>query len=61
MRLDIHVVGSEELLGTIARQVLDYIGELASAVVPLAGITLGLLVGEHRSGGLEHRAADEVF
>ena len=61
MRLHVGVLGAEELLGAIARQVLDHIGELASAVVALAGITLGVLVGEDRARGFQHRLAHEIL
>ncbi len=36
MRLHVGVFGAEKLLGAVARQVLDHVGELASAVVALA-------------------------
>jgi hypothetical protein len=42
-------------------QRLGLVDELAAAVVALAGIALGVLVGQHRSGGLQHRAADDVL
>ena len=40
---------------------LDDVDELAAAVVALARIALGVLVGQHRAGRFEHRAADEVL
>ena len=61
MRLHVGVLGAEELLGAVAGQVLDDVGELAAAVVALAGIALGILVGEHRARGFEHGFADEVL
>ena len=61
MRLHVGVLGAEELLGAVARQVLDHVGELASAVVALAGIALGVLVGEDRAGGFQHGFADKVL
>ena len=57
MRLHVGVLGAEELLGAIARQVLHDIGEFAAAVVALAGIALGVLVGEDAAGGFQHRFA----
>ena len=39
----------------------DHVGELAAAVVALAGISLGILVGEHRAHGFEHGFADKVL
>ena len=61
VRLHVGVLGAEELLGAIARQVLHHVGELASAVVALAGIAFGVLVGEDRARGFQHGFADEVF
>ncbi len=61
VRLHVGVLGAEELLGAIARQVLDHVGELASAVIALAGIALGVLVGEDRAGGFKHGLANEVL
>ena len=61
VRLHVGVLGAEELLGAVARQVLDHVGKLASAVVALAGIALGVLVGEDRAGGFEHGFADEIL
>ena len=40
---------------------LDDVDELAAAVVALARIAFGVLVGQHRAGRFEHRAADEVL
>jgi hypothetical protein len=61
VRLHVGVLGAEELLGAIPGQVLDDVGELAAAVVALAGIALGVLVGEDAGGGFEHRFGDEVL
>src|ERR1019366_4524896 len=61
VRLHVGVLGSEELLGAVTREVLDYVGEFASAVVTLAGISLGVLVREHGAGGFEDSLADEVL
>src|SRR5687767_14450559 len=61
MRLDVRVVGSEQLLCASDRERLRDIHELTAAVVPPAGISLGVLIGEHRAGGLEHGLADEVL
>ena len=45
----------------VDRELLDLVHDLAAAVVPLARIALGVLVGERRAHRLEHRAADEVL
>ena len=61
VRLDVGVLGAEELLGALDRQPLDHVDELAAAVVAAAGVALGVLVGEHAARRFEHRAADEVL
>ena len=40
---------------------LDDVNTLASAVVALAGIALGIFVGKHRAHRGEHRRRDDVF
>ncbi len=55
MRLHVGILGAEELLGALARQVLDDIGEFAAAVVALARIAFRVLIGEDAAGGFEHR------
>ena len=45
MRLDVDILGAEQFLRPVARQIFDDIDELAAAVIALAGITLGILVG----------------
>ena len=47
MRLNVGVDGAEELLHAVDRDGLDLVDELAAAVVALAGIALGVLVGQH--------------
>ena len=61
VRLHVDVLGAEELLGALAGQVLDDVGELAAAVVALAGIAFGVLVGEDAAGGFEHGLGGEVL
>src|SRR5271157_2850376 len=61
MRLHVGVLGAEELFRAIACQVLDHIGEFASAVITLAGIALGVLVGEDRACRLKHRFAHKIL
>ena len=61
VRLHVGMLGAEQLLRAIARQVLDDVGELASAVVALAGISLGILVGEDRARSFEHGLADKIL
>ena len=52
--LHVGVVGAEQLLGAVDRQLLGDVDVLAAAVVALAGIAFGVLVGQHRALGLEH-------
>ena len=61
VRLHVGVLGAEELLGAVAGQVLDHVGELASAVIALAGIAFGVLVGEDRACRFQHGFADKVL
>ena len=59
--LDVRVLGAEQLLGPIDRQLLGDVDLLAAAVIAASGIALGVLVGEHRAGRVEHRLGDEVL
>ena len=61
VRLDVGVLGAEERLRAIDRQLLDDVDVLAAAVVALAGIALGVLVGQHAALALEDRLRDEVL
>ena len=49
--LHVGVLGAEQRLGPLAGQVLDLVDDLVAAVVALARVALGVLVGEHRAGG----------
>ena len=61
MRLDVDVVAMEELLGAIAGEIFDDIDELAAAVVTLAGVAFGVLVGQRRGGGGENGRRNVVL
>jgi hypothetical protein len=61
VRLHVRVIGAKQLLRAIDRGLFDNVGPLATTVVALARITLGVLVREHRPGSLQHRFADEIF
>ena len=61
VRLHVHVIALEKLLGAIAGQVFDHVHKLASAVVALAGIALGIFVGQRSGGGGHHRRARRDF
>ena len=61
MGLDVGVLRSEEPLGALDGQVLGQVHEFAAAVVALAGIAFGVLVGQHAAHGLAHGRGGEVF
>src|SRR5438128_3374267 len=62
MRLDVYVVGAEQLLRALDRQRLDLVDDLAgAAVVAPAGIALGVLVREQGAQRLEDGGAGQVF
>src|ERR1035438_4178747 len=61
VRLHVGVLGAEQLLGAVACQVLHYVGKFASAVIALAGIAFGVLVGEDGASRLQLGLADKVF
>ena len=61
VRLDVHVLGAEQLLRAVDRQALGHVHVLAAAVVAPAGVALGVLVGEHRPLAVEDRLGHEVL
>ena len=61
VRLDVGVLGAEQLLRAVDRELLGDVDVLAAAVVALAGIALGVLVGQHAALALEDRLRDEVL
>ena len=61
VRLHVRVLGAEELLRAIDRQLLHLVDDLAAAVVALARQSLGVLVRERRPHRLEHGRRDEVL
>jgi hypothetical protein len=46
MRLHVGVIGAEQLLGAVDGQLFDFIHMLAAAVVALARVAFGVLVGQ---------------
>ena len=61
VRLHVGVFRAEQRLRAFDRERLCDVDELAAAVVALARISFGVLVGEHRPCGFEDCAADEVL
>ena len=59
--LDVGVLGAEQLLGAVDRQLLGDVDLLAAAVVAAARVALGVLVGQHRADRVEHRLRHEVL
>ena len=59
--LDVGMLGAEEELGAVAGEVLDDVGVFAAAVVALAGVAFGVLVGEDGADGFKDGAGDEVL
>jgi len=54
-------VGAEELPHAVDGELLGHVDEFASAVIALAGIAFGVLVGELRALGGEYRRTDIVL
>ena len=61
VRLHVGVLGAEQRLDALAGEVLDLVDDLVAAVVALAGIALGVLVGEDRARGLAAPPGDVKF
>ena len=59
--LHVGVLGSVQGLHPGAGQLLGDVDELAAAVVPLARVTLRVLVRQHAALGLQHRPGGEVL
>ncbi len=61
VRLHVGEAAAEQLLRALDGEVLGDVDELAAAVVALAGIAFGVLVGQHRALRLQHGAGDDVL
>ncbi|MDT4838636.1 hypothetical protein FQZ97_723980 [compost metagenome] len=61
MRLHVGGVGAEQLLDAVDGQLLDLVDVLAAAVVALARIAFGVLVGELRALGFHDGRAGVVL
>ena len=55
VRLHVGTIGAEQFLGAIDGKLLDHVDVLAAAVVALARIALGILVGELRTLSFHYR------
>ena len=55
------MLGAEQRLRAVDRELLDLVDPLAPAVVAPPGVALGVLVREHRADRLEHRRPGEVL
>ena len=55
------VLGIEDLFQTVDGDVLALVNALATAVVAVAGVTLGILVGQAAAHGLHNLVAHEVL
>ena len=61
VRLDVRMFGAEQSLRPLDSKRLHVVNDVAPAIVPSAGIALGILVGEHAAHGLQHRQRGEVL
>ena len=59
--LHVGVLGAEQFTGTAAGDILHLVHIGAAAVIAVAGITLGVLIGQHRAHGGQHRRRDDVL
>jgi hypothetical protein len=61
MGLQIGMFRSKEFLGPLSSERFDFIHYLATAIVPIAGITFGVFVGQTGAGGFHHRLTGKVL
>jgi hypothetical protein len=61
MRLYVGLRRAEELLQAVDRELLHFVHHLTAAIVPLARVPLGVLVGERGAHGVDDGAAREVL
>ena len=52
VRLHVGVLGAEEFLRSSDGQALDFVDVLSACVIPLPGVALGVLVGQHAANRL---------
>jgi hypothetical protein len=61
VRLHVRVLGAEELLGAVDRELLDLVNDLAAAVVALRRVPLRVLIGGNAADGFENARPREVL
>ncbi len=61
MGLNVGPVATKYLFTAASSQFFCLINEFASPIVPFAGQTLGILIGEDRSGGFKHSLRNKIL
>ncbi len=61
VRLNVGMLRAEQRFRALDSESFHLVDVLATAVVPLAGIALGVLIGQVRACRREHRGRNEVF
>ncbi|MPM56895.1 hypothetical protein SDC9_103712 [bioreactor metagenome] len=61
VRLDVGMIAAKQLAGPLAGDLLGHVHSVASAVIPVAGIALGVLVGQAGAHGQHDRLADDIL
>ena len=61
MRLHVGISGAEQFTGPVNRRLLDHVNKFATAMEPVARITLERLVGYLVTQRLQHGRAHDVF
>ena len=61
MRLNVGAVRAEELFCALDSEIFNDVNEFAAAVITLAGITLGVFVGQHAAHCRHNGGRDEVL
>ena len=61
MGLHVGILRAEEPAGPVDGDLFHLVHELAAAVVPFAGIALGVFIGQHAAHGGHDRRADDIL
>ena len=61
VRLNIGIMGTKQLFGTVDGQSFSHIHMLTTTIVALTRITLSILVGQNTTLSLHHTGAGIVF